>query len=149
MALVAGAVTSLVQLLAHYTVFVHQYTLEAVITALFLLAATRLVREGTEVDARRFRRVALAGGIATFFSVPAVFVTFPVVNLGALYAARAWMGDAPAGRRPASSGARRPTTRWLPPRGGCCATARTRAFGAEFADGFLPVDSAGRGLGAS
>ena len=83
-ALVAGAVTSLVQLLAHYTVFVHQYTLEAVITALFLLAATRLVRDGTEVDARRFRRVALAGGIATFFSVPAVFVTFPVVNLGAL-----------------------------------------------------------------
>ena len=90
-ALVAGAVTSLVQLLAHYTVFVHQYTLEAVITALFLLAATRLVRDGTEVDARRFRRVALAGGIATFFSVPAVFVTFPVVNLGALYAVRTWI----------------------------------------------------------
>ena len=90
-ALVAGAVTSLVQLLAHYTVFVHQYTLEAVITALILLAATRLVRDGTEVDARRFRRVALAGGIATFFSVPAVFVTFPVVNLGALYAVRTWI----------------------------------------------------------
>ena len=70
-ALLAGAVTSLVQLLAHYTVFVHQYTLEAVITALFLLAATRLVRDGTEVDARRFRCVALAGGAATFFSVPA------------------------------------------------------------------------------
>ena len=68
-----------------------QGTLEAIITALFLLAATRLVRDGTEVNARRFRRVALAGGIATFFSVPAVFVTFPVVNLGALYAVRTWI----------------------------------------------------------
>ena len=88
-ALLAGAVTSLVQLLAHYTVFVHQYTLEAIITGLFLLAATRLVPDGTEVDARHFRRVALAGGAATFFSVPAIFVTFPVVNLGALYTAGA------------------------------------------------------------
>ena len=119
-ALVAGAVTSLVQLLAHYTVFVHQYTLEAVITALFLLAATRLVRDGTEVDARRFRRVALAGGIATFFSVPAVFVTFPVVNLGALYAVRTWIQR----RQPVRSilwsvgGVQR---LWWAPRGGCCA----------------------------
>ena len=61
-ALLAGAVTSLVQLLAHYTVFVHQYTVEAVITTLFLLAATRLVPDGVNIDPRRFRRVALAGG---------------------------------------------------------------------------------------
>ena len=46
---------------------------------------------GSEVDARRFRRVALAGGIATLFAVPVVFVTFPVVNLGALYAIRTWV----------------------------------------------------------
>ena len=91
MALLASAVTSLVQLLAHYTVFVHQYTLEAVITALFLLGSTWFVREGSRIDPRRFRRVALAGGAATFFAVPAVFIAFPVVNLGAIYAVRDWL----------------------------------------------------------
>ena len=138
-ALLAGAVTSLVQLLAHYTVFVHQYTLEAVITALFLLAATRLVRDGTEVDARRFRRVALAGGIATFFSVPAVFVTFPVVNLGALYAVRTWIQR----RQPVRSilwsaaayNAMVAAAWWL---------LRSRSnpgIRGRFAEGFMPVDS--------
>ena len=138
-ALLAGAVTSLVQLLAHYTVFVHQYTLEAVITALFLLAATRLVRDGTEVDARRFRRVALAGGAATFFSVPAVFVTFPVVNLGALCAVRTWIQR----RQPVRS------ILWSAAAyNGMVGTAwwllRNRSnpnLRSDFADGFLPVDS--------
>ena len=138
-ALLAGAVTSLVQLLAHYTVFVHQYTLEAVITALFLLATTRLVRDGTEVDARRFRRVALAGGAATFFSVPAVFVTFPVVNLGALYAVRTWIQR----RQPVRS------ILWSAAAyngmvGAAWWVLRNRSnprLRGEFAEGFMPVDS--------
>ena len=138
-ALLAGAVTSFVQLLAHYTVFLHQYTLEAVITALFLLAATRLVRDGTEVDARRFRRVALAGGIATFFSVPAVFVTFPVVNLGALYVVRTWIQR----RQPMRS------ILWSAAAyNGMVAAAwwllRSRSnpgIRGRFAEGFMPVDS--------
>ena len=137
-ALLAGAVTSLVQLLAHYTVFVHQYTIEAVITAMFLLAATRLARSGA-VDALRFRRVALAGGIATFFSVPAVFVTFPIVNLGALYAIRGWI----RGQRPphaifwsaAAYNAMVAVAWWLL-RGRSNPTVR-----ADFAEGFMPVDS--------
>ena len=138
-ALVAGAVTSLVQLLAHYSVYVHQYTLEALITALFLLAATRLVRDGTEVDPRLFRRVALAGGIATFFAVPAVFVTFPIVNLGALYAVRGWAtGQRPAPGIVSSAAAYNSMIAaawWL---------LRDRSnpgVRADFAEGFLPVDS--------
>ena len=138
-ALVAGAVTSLVQLLAHYSVYVHQYTLEAVTTALFLLAATRLVRDGTEVEARRFRRVALAGGIATFFSVPAVFITFPVVNLGALYAVRTWIQR----RQPVRS------ILWSAAAyngmvGAAWWLLRSRSnpgIRGRFAEGFMPVDS--------
>ena len=137
--LLAGAVTSLVQLLAHYSVFVRQYTIEAVLTALFLLAATRLVRDGTDVDPRRFRRVALAGGIAAFFAVPVVFVTFPVVNLGALYGVREWI------RR------RQPVRNILwsaVAYNGMVAAAwrllRNRSnpiVRGDFADGFMPVDS--------
>ena len=138
-ALLAAAVTSLVQLLAHYTVFVHQYTLEAVITALFLLAATRLVRDGTEVDARRFRRVALAGGIATLFAVPVVFVTFPVVNLGALYAIRAWVERKEQLRHILLSAvgynAMVVVAWWL------LRNRSNPALRGEFADGFLPSDS--------
>ena len=139
MALLAGAVTSLVQLLAHYTIFVHQYTLEAVVTGLFLLAATRLVRSGSEVDPRRFRRVALAGGIATCFAVPSVFVTFPIVNLGALYgirtgfAHRRWPRDILLSA--AAYNAMVAAAWWL---------LRNRSnptLRAEFADGFLPLDS--------
>lgn len=138
-ALLTGAVTSLVQLLAHYTVFVHQYTLEAIVIALFLLAAAGLVRDGYDVDPRRFRRLALAGGVATFLAVPAVFVTFPVVNLGVLYAVRAWVER----RRPlavvvwsaAAYNVMVAVAWWL-------LRARSNPIvRADFADGFLPVDS--------
>ena len=134
-ALVAGAVTSLVQLLAHYTVFVHQYTLEAVITALFLLAATRLVRDGDRgrpaaVPARRagrrHRHVLLGAG-----------------RLHHLPGREPWARCTPsergfsAGSRcEASSGARRRTTAWWAPRGGCSEAGRTP----ESADG-SPKDS--------
>ncbi len=138
-ALVAGAATSLVQLLAHYTVFVHQYTIEAIITALFLLAATQLARDGSEIDPRRFRGVALAGGIATFFAVPAVFITFPVVNLGALYAVRRWV----ARRRQTWSillsalgyNVMVVAAWWL------LRNRSNPALRGEFAEGFMPVDT--------
>ena len=139
MALLAGAVTSLVQLLAHYTVFVHQYTLEAVVTGLFLLAATRLVRDGSEVNAPRFRRIALGGGIATFFAVPAVFVTFPVVNLGALYGIRTGIARGKWPRDILLSAAAynvMMAAAWWLLRNRSNPTLR-----AEFAEGFLPVDS--------
>ena len=138
-ALLAGAATSLVQLLAHYSVYVRQYPFEFVVTALFLLAATRLLRDGTAVDPRHFRRVAIVGGVATFFAVPAVFVTFPIVNLGALYAIRSWI----ALRRPPrgvlwSAGVYNTmvvTAWWL---------LRNRSnpiVRSDYAGGFMPVDS--------
>ena len=87
------AVTALNQMLAHYTVFVHQYATEFLVTALFLLAAARLSPSVTAADPRRFARVAVCGGLATFFSVTSVFISFPVVNLGAACAVRDWRRD--------------------------------------------------------
>ena len=138
--MMTGAVTSLVQLLAHYSVYVRQYTVEFLVTALFLLAATRLLRDGTDVDPRRFRRVAIAGGIATFFAVPAVFVTFPIVNLGALYAMRAWIERRQPVRSILWSAAAYNVmfaAAWLLLRGRSNPIVR-----ADYADGFLPLDSA-------
>ena len=83
LALLAAALTALNPLLAHYTVFVHQYSVDFLVTALFLLVAAQLVRERQEIDPRWFGLVALCGGLATFFSVPSVFSSFPIVNLGA------------------------------------------------------------------
>ena len=89
----AAAVTALNPLMAHYTVFVHQYTLDFLATALFLLAAAHLRHGESGVDPRRFRWMSLGGGVATLLSVPSVFVSFPIVNLGAACAARAWARD--------------------------------------------------------
>ena len=91
LALLAAALTALNPLLAHYTVFVHQYPFDFLVTGLFLLAATRLCRDESGIDPRQFRWVALSGGVATFFSVTSVFASFPVVNLGAAVAARDWV----------------------------------------------------------
>ena len=93
LAVLAAGVTALNQMLARYTVFVHQYAVEFLVTALFLLAAARLSPDPAAADARRFGRVALCGALATFFSVTSVFVSFPIVNLGAAYAARDWLRD--------------------------------------------------------
>ena len=93
LAVLAAAVTALNQMLAHYTVFVHQYATEFLVTALFLLAAARLSPSVTAADPRRFARVAVCGGLATFFSVTSVFISFPVVNLGAACAVRDWRRD--------------------------------------------------------
>ena len=93
LAILAAALTALNPLLAHYTVFVHQYPFDFLVTALFLLAAALLVRNHNDVDPRRFGWVALGGGLAAFFSVTSVFITFPTVNLGAALAARGWRRD--------------------------------------------------------
>ena len=97
LAVLAAAVTALNPLLARYSVFVHQYAAEFLITALFLLAAAGLRHGAPGIDPRRFRRTALLGGLGAFFSAPSVFVSFPIVNLGAASALRDWFTD---GRRP-------------------------------------------------
>ena len=43
LAILAAALTALNPLLAHYTVFVHQYPFDFLVTALFLLAAAHLL----------------------------------------------------------------------------------------------------------
>ena len=93
LAILAAALTALNPLLAHYTVFVHQYPFDFLVTALFLLAAALLVRNCNDVDPRRFGWVALGGGLAAFFSVTSVFTSFPAVNLGAALAVRGWRRD--------------------------------------------------------
>ena len=93
LALLAAAVTALNPLLAHYSVFVHQYPFEFLVTALFLLAATQL-RHDQSIDSHRFGRVAMAGSAAIFFAIPSVFISFPVVHLGAAASvARDWGRD--------------------------------------------------------
>ena len=96
LALLAASLTALNPLLAHYTVFVRQYTIEFLVTALFLLAAAGFLRDGDGIDPRRFRRLALAGGVLPFFAMTSVFASFPVVNLGASFAVRDWFRN----RRP-------------------------------------------------
>ncbi|MXZ71398.1 MAG: hypothetical protein F4Z04_07825 [Acidobacteria bacterium] len=92
LAVLAAALTALNPLLAHYTVFVHQYPFDFLVTALLLIAAALLVRNG-DVDPPRFGWLALGGGLAAFFSVTSVFLSFPAVNLGAALAARGWRHD--------------------------------------------------------
>lgn len=99
LALVAASVTALNPLVAHYSVFVRQYTLEFLVTALFLLAAAGLSRDGEGIDPRRFRRVALTGAVLPFFAMTSVFASFPIVNLGTAYAMRDWLRS----RRPVRS----------------------------------------------
>ena len=91
LAVLAAAMTALNPLLARYSVFVHQYAVEFTMTALFLLAATRLYSgRKSDLDPRRFVRVAFAAGLAPWFSVTSVFISFPLVNLAAVYAIRNW-----------------------------------------------------------
>ena len=90
-AAVAAAVTALNPLLAHYTVLVRQYPLDFLTTALFLLAATHVLRAGAPVETRGFGGVAVAGGLATFVSVTSVFTSFPLVMLGAAPAVADWL----------------------------------------------------------
>ena len=80
LAILAAALTALNPLLAHYTVFVHQYPFDFLVTALFLLAAAHLLRNPGAFSPRLFGWVALGGGVAAFFSVTSVFMSFPTVT---------------------------------------------------------------------
>ncbi len=93
LAVAASALTALNPLLAHYTVFVHQFPFDFVVTALLLLAAATLCTDEIDVDPKRLGWIALAGGAAVFFSVTSVFTSFATVNLGAVLAARRWFED--------------------------------------------------------
>ena len=93
LAILAAALTALNPLLAHYTVFVHQYPFVFLVTALFLLAAAHVLRNPDAFSPRLFGWVTLGGGVAAFFSVTSVFISFPTVNLGAALALRGWRRD--------------------------------------------------------
>ena len=93
LAILAAALTALNPLLAHYTVFVHQYPFDFLVTALFLLAAAHLLRNPGAFSLRLFGWVTLGGGVAAFSSVTSVFISFPTVNLGAALAVRGWRRD--------------------------------------------------------
>ena len=93
LAILAAALTALNPLLAHYTVFVHQYPFVFLVTALFLLAAAHVLRNPDAFSLRLFGWMTLGGGVAAFFSVTSVFISFPTVNLGAALALRGWRRD--------------------------------------------------------
>ncbi|MYH27514.1 MAG: hypothetical protein F4137_01365 [Acidobacteria bacterium] len=91
LAALAACVAALNPLLVRYSVFVHQFPMEFLLTALFLFAAVGLRRGGKGIDPGRFRRFALLASVGPFFSIPSVFVTFPIVNLGVASAVRDWL----------------------------------------------------------
>lgn len=93
LAVAAAALTALNPLLAHYTIFVHQFPLDFVVTTLFLLAATTLFTSASDLSPQRFGWIALGGGLAVFLSVTSVFSSFAMVNLGAVLAVRGWSRD--------------------------------------------------------
>ena len=139
LSLLAASVTALNPLLARYSVTVHQYSCDFLVTALFLLAATRMCRDSTHINSRVFARVALAGGAATFLSVPSVLVSFPIIHLGALVAAGGWR---PRWRQAVT--ALPATVAYDLAVLGAYLLLRARANDSvrgRFGDGFLPLDS--------
>ena len=142
LAVAAAALTALNPLLAHYTVFVHQFPFDFVVTALLLLAAATLRTGESGMDPKRFGWIALAGGSAIFFSVSSVFASFAIVNLGAVLAAGGWTKD------------RRRTARILLTAAAYNVTVlagyfllrgRSNAMVRDyFATSFIPLDSVGR-----
>jgi len=88
LAILAACLTALNPLLAHYTVFVKQYSLGFLATALLLLWAT-LLFEGTRARPGRIWGVSLVGGLGIFVSFTSVFASAPVVILGAVR--HAWL----------------------------------------------------------
>lgn len=89
-AVAAAAVTALNPLLAHYSVTVRQYSLDFLVTALFLLGAARLLRGAGQVEARGFVRLAAYGGGAILVSVTSVFASGATIGVGAVSAIWQW-----------------------------------------------------------
>ena len=83
LAALAAAATALNPLLAYYTVFVRQYPLDFLVTALLLFAAVPVFGSDRRVDGPRFTRMAAWGGLAVFVSVTSVFMSASVVAVGA------------------------------------------------------------------
>lgn len=82
--LVAMALALASPFLAHYSIFVKQYSLDFAVTAGLLLAGATLA-DGRHVT---LRRLAALGALSAFFSIPSVFVSVPLVHLAALDRAR-------------------------------------------------------------
>ena len=93
LALLAAGATALNPLLAHYSVYVHQYSFDFLLTAVFLLLAAVYNRRGSEDHDATLWPLASLGAVGIFFSAPSVFVTFPLVHLGAVRAIRRSYGD--------------------------------------------------------
>ena len=91
--LLAGGLTALNPLGAQHAVYVHQYAFDFLVTALFLLAASRVFDKHDTIDARRFAWMAFGGGAAIFFSVPSVFISASAMHVGAWIAFRNWTRD--------------------------------------------------------
>ena len=145
LALLAAAATALNPLVARYSVFVHQYTVEFVLTALFLLAGTRLYSgRVSDLNPRQFTGLALAGGLAPWFSVTSVFISFPLVNLAAAYAIRHRSRDARRLRTTLFAAAMYNAMVFV-----AYLFLRERsspAMRAWFVDHFMPIESVGQGL---
>ena len=138
--LLAGALAALNPLGARYAVYVHQYAFDFLVTALFLLAASRLFDKGDTIDTRRFAWMALAGGAAIFFSVPSVFISASIIHVGAWFAVRNWARDSDAVFRTLRSTAAYDATVIA---GYLLLGGRSNeAIRNNFADGFIPADSA-------
>ena len=137
--LLAAAVTALNPVLAQYTVFVHQYTFDFLVTALLLLAAVTLFDDTSRVDPRRFAKVALAAGIAPLFSVTSVLVSLPIMHVGALGAIRDWRLSRSRALSVLSA-----TVAYDLAVLACYLLLRSRTnerVRGDFADGFIPLDS--------
>ena len=138
--LLAAAVTALNPPLAMFTVSVHQYPFDFLVTALFLLAAVTLFDDTSRVDPRRFAKVAFAAGIAPLFSVPSVLVSFPIMHVGALGAIRDWRLNRSRALRVLGA-----TVAYDLAVLACYVLLRNRTNenirGFRFASGFMPLDS--------
>lgn len=145
LALLAAAAAAVNPLVANYSVFVHQYTVEFVMTALFLLAGSRLYsgRE-SDLNSRQFAGLAFAAGLAPWFSVTTVFMSFPLVNLAAAYAIRQWFRDGRHLRTTLFAAAIYNVLVFF-----AYLLLRERsspAMRAEFIDHWMPIESVGQGL---
>ena len=146
LAILAAALTALNPLLAHYTVFVHQYPFVFLVTALLVLAAAHLFRNPDAISPRLFGWTALGGGVAAFFSVTSVFLSFPTVNLGAALALRGWRRERRRTIRILASAAAYNTT-VLAAYFVLRARSNELLRGTDLAAGFMPLESAGAAWG--